>query len=281
MKTKIIFAVLVLFVLVIGFMPNFLQAIGLHPKYKGKQYNLEGKKALIITTSHGILNAPGDTTGKTTGVYASEMTVPYYEFLDANMDVDIASMLGGEIPIEKQSLNWPVRTKSDRRFLKDAVFQSKVSNSVKVNDIDFTQYDAIFIAGGWGAAYDLGFSLVLGEKISEAYYSSPVIFGSVCHGALGFIQAKDSIGNTLIKDRIMTGVTNKQIEELEITFTPMHPETELKKGGVVFTSKTAFRDIFANLTVIDEEKRFVTGQNQNAGSEVAQKMMELIECNNK
>ena len=55
-----------------------------------------------------------------------------------------------------------------------------------------------FWAGGWGAAYDLGYSPVLGEKISEAYYAegSPVI-GGVCHGVLGFINAKDDAGNAL------------------------------------------------------------------------------------
>jgi hypothetical protein len=34
--------------------------------------------------------------------------------------------------------------------------------------------------------------------------------------------------------------------------------------------------MFANLTVVDDEKRFVTGQNQNAGHETAYKMMEIV-----
>ncbi|QZE14977.1 type 1 glutamine amidotransferase domain-containing protein [Halosquirtibacter laminarini] len=277
MNSKLIVSIVVLLILILCFMPNILQALGLHPKYKGKKYDLEGKRALIITTSHGILNAPGETTGKPTGVYASEMTVPYYEFTDAKMAVDIASIQGGEIPIEKQSLNWFIRTKADKRFLKDSLFQNKVKHSMKIDHIDFTQYDVIFFAGGWGAAYDLGYSTILGEKISDAYKDSPAIFGSVCHGALGFIQAKDSVGNALIEGRIMTGVTNKQIKELKVTFTPMHPEEELIMAGADYKSNTAFMDLFANLTVIDSEKRFVTGQNQNAGHEVAQKIMGLLQ----
>ena len=74
----------------------------------------------------------------------------------------------------------------------------------------------------------------------------------------------------------MTGVTDKQIKELRITQTPLHPETELRKLGVNFQSNTANRDIFATLTVVDEERRFVTGQNQNSGHETAQKMMEIM-----
>ena len=154
---------------------------------------------------------------------------------------------------------------------------NKIKNSTPIKIIDFTQYDIIYLAGGWGAAYDLGFSNLLGEKISEAYYNSEAIIGGVCHGVLGFINAKDKSGNLLIAGRKMTGVTDKQVYELGIDFTPQHPETELRKAGVTFKSNTAFRDIFADLTVVDDEKRFVTGQNQNAGHETAYKIMQLVE----
>ena len=117
---------------------------------------------------------------------------------------------------------------------------------------------------------------MLGEKISDAYYSSKAIIGGVCHGVLGLIKAKDNDGNPLIAGRKMTGVTDKQLKELGIFFTPQHPEEELKKAGVIFQSETAFRDIFATLTVVDDEKRFVTGQNQNSGHETAYTMMKIL-----
>ena len=258
-------------------LPTILHKAGLHATYAdSKEYNLKGKKALVITTSHGVLNAPGETTGKPTGVMASEMTVPYYEFLDAGMEVDVASIKGGQIPVDPQTLIFLVKTPEDERYIKDEDFQKKVNNSMKIDDIDFTQYDAVFMAGGWGAAYDLGYSKVLGEKISEAYYAQTPVIGSVCHGALGFIQAKDTIGNYLITGRTMTGVTDKQIKELGISATPQHPESELRKLGVDFKSNTAFRDFFAHITVVDQERRFVTGQNQNSGYETAQKMKQII-----
>ena len=169
-----------------------------------------------------------------------------------------------------------IKTPEDERFLKDEIFQEKANQSLKIDDIDFTQYDAIFMSGGWGAAYDLGYSKVLGEKISQAYYAKTPVIGSVCHGALGLIQAKDTLGNYLITSRTMTGVTDKQIKELGITLTPQHPETELRKLGVNFKSNTAFKDVFAHITVVDEERRFVTGQNQNSGYETAQKMKQII-----
>ena len=71
----------------------------------------------------------------------------------------------------------------------------------------------------------------------------------------------------------MTGVSDKQVKELNIEVTPQHPETELRKAGALYESQTAFRDLFATHVVVDDEKRFVTGQNQNAGAEVANLMM--------
>lgn len=258
-------------------LPSILHGLGLHPDYTGESVKLPGKRALIITTSHGVLNAPGETTGRPTGVFASEMTVPYYDFTAAGMSVDIASIQGGPIPIDPQSFYYMTRSPEDKRFQQDEQFQAKVRRSLKIDDVDFTQYDLIFISGGWGAAYDLGTSKVLGEKLAQAYRADrqPII-GSVCHGALGLINARDQQGGLLIAGRRMTAVTNKQLAELDIDFTPQHPETELRKAQVRFESKTAFRDIFATHVVTDDERRFVTGQNQNSGHVTAHTMMSLL-----
>ncbi len=259
-------------------LPTILHQAGLHPEYKlSRKYDLSGKKALVVTTSHGVLNALGETTGKPTGVFGSEMTVPYYEFQDAGMHVDVASIKGGEIPIDPQSFLFMIKSDADKRYLKDGDFKNKVKHSLKIDDVDFSQYDAIWLAGGWGAAYDLGQSEVLGEKISEAYYAETPTIGSVCHGALGLIQAKDTLGNFLITGRDITGVTDKQIIDLGISLTPLHPETELRKRGVNYKFNSGNQDIFQTITVVDEEERFVTGQNQNSGHETAQKMLGIIE----
>ena len=257
-------------------LPALLNNAGLHPKFDSKKYNFTNKRAVIISTSHSTLNKPGEKTGKLTGVFASELTVPYYEFTDSGFEVDIASIKGGEIPIDPESFFYVVKTSSDDRYLEDPILKEKVKNSIKIDELKIDNYDLVFVAGGWGAAYDLGYSEILGEKISQAYYNPNSIIGGVCHGVLGFINAKDSLGNLIIKSRRMTGVTDKQIKELGIDFTPQHPEEELIKAGAIFESKTAIRDVFANLSVVDDESKFVTGQNQNAGHETPQKMMEIL-----
>ena len=89
-------------------LPALLRAMGLHRRFVAPKRNLKGKRALIIATSHDTL---GDT-GKKTGVFASEMTAPYYVFLDAGMDVEVASIKGGAIPVEPMSVKWPLKSET-------------------------------------------------------------------------------------------------------------------------------------------------------------------------
>lgn len=270
MKKKLIPMAIVLLVataLTVRFgLPSAIKAMGLHPDYNGQRYLLRAGKALIITTSHDRLGEDGVATG----VAASEMTAPYYEFQEGRMQVDLASIKGGPIPIDPVTLRFFIRTKHDERFLDDPAFQEKVKNSKRVDDVDFTEYDIIFLAGGWGAAYDLGSSRELGDKITAAYRAGKVV-GGVCHGPLGLLLARDENGQPLVRGRRITGVTNKQVEELGISITPQHPERELRTAGAIFESATAFRDFFANHVVVDG--RIVSGQNQNAGAEVANLLM--------
>ena len=102
------------------------------------------------------------------------------------------------------------------------------------------------------------------------------MIGGVCHGVLGLVNARDSDGELLIAGRRMTGVTDKQIKELDIEVTPLHPETELRKAGVIFESQSAFIDVFATHVAVDDERRFITGQNQNSGLGVAHTLMRIL-----
>lgn len=89
---------------------------------KKQSFDVPGKRALIITTSHHELGE------------------------------------GGLIPFEKMSLRWPVASRADKRFRKDETLQRKARESLASRDVDSSAYDVIFFAGGWGAAYDLGCS---------------------------------------------------------------------------------------------------------------------------
>jgi putative intracellular protease/amidase len=69
----------------------------------------------------------------------------------------------------------------------------------------------------------------------------------------------------------LTAVTDAQVRQLGITFTPKHPEREMRAACGRFEAETKLLDIFSQHVVVDG--RLVTGQNQNAGVATAQEMM--------
>jgi putative intracellular protease/amidase len=248
---------------------KLVQKIGMHPDDPDAvEFDLDGKRALVVATNTAVMDI-----GKPTGVFASEMTVPYYAFLDAGMDVDVASPLGGVIPVDPQSIKSIIRSAADDRFLADDELRDQVTDSLAIDDLDMADYDIVFLAGGWGAAFDFGFSDELADKISEANAQGKII-GGVCHGPLGLVNARGADGEPLVEGRKISAVTDKQVKELGIESTPHHPERELRGAGAEFESETRFRDPFANHWVVDGN--LVTGQNQNAGPMVAREMMQLL-----
>jgi len=244
-----------------------LRQLGLHPEDRERPGHLSRASALCIATSHAVLDI-----GVATGVFASELTVPYYCFLDAGLSVDVASIRGGIVPVDPLSMQASLRTPADDRMLADNSLRAKLSDSLPVAAVDFTAYDIVYLAGGWGAAFDFGQSEVLARKIGEAFASGRVL-GGICHGPLGLLRARCPDGSLAVRGRRLTAVTDRQIERLGIALTPLHPETALRGAGALFESRShPLGDFFANHYVVDGD--LITGQNQNAGPMVARLMIE-------
>ena len=148
------------------------------------------------------------------------------------MQVDVASPLGGIIPVDPLSMKELIRTPDDDRLLGDDAFRQKLMRSLPIADLDFAAYDIIYFAGGWGAAFDLGQSELLGRKVSEAHAATRVI-GGICHGPLGLLKARTANGDLLVKGRRLTAVTDKQIHELGVGITPLTRVGPPRRGRLV------------------------------------------------
>ena len=110
--------------------------------------------------------------------------------------------------------------------------------------------------------------------MSDAYAAGRVI-GGICHGPLGLLRSRTPDGELIVKGRHLTAVTDKQIHELGIEITPLHPETALRQAGALFEGQShPHRDFFANHYVADGD--LITGQNQNAWPMVARMMMQRV-----
>jgi putative intracellular protease/amidase len=249
---------------------GLLRQAGLHPHDAATPPNhVPRARALVVASSHGVLDI-----GVATGVFASELTVPYYVFLDAGLSVDVASIEGGIVPVDPLSMKPSLRSAGDDRMLDDARLREKLMRSLSIETVDFAAYDIVFLAGGWGAAFDFGQSDVLARRMSEAYAAGGIL-GGICHGPLGLLRARRPDGELVVRGRRLTAVTDRQIRQLGVTLTPLHPETALRAAGARFECRGhALRDFLANHYVADGD--LITGQNQNAGPMVARLMLERL-----
>jgi len=262
-------ALVVLLAAAAFYLRPLLAVLGLHRHYTIPEFDLEGRRALVVCTNHSRL----DPKKQDTGAFGSEFTVPYYAFINAGMAVDMASPKGGEIPVQPPSWSWPLACEDDRRFMTDASAMAKLKHSKRIADVDPKDYDVVFMAGGWGAAYDLMQSEDLADFVTTANAEGKIL-GSVCHGALGLCSAKGIDGEPLVKGRRVTGVTDAQINTFGIAVTPKHPEEELRKAGALYECQHGWLDPFMTHTSIDGN--LITGQNQNSGYETAHRILEKI-----
>ena len=104
------------------------------------------KRMLMVMTSHEIM---GDT-GEKTGMWLEEFAAPYYAFLDQGYTITLASPMGGQVPIDPNSLADDAMTDDAIRYTKDELARSAVSSTIPLEDVRAEEFDAVFYPGGHG-----------------------------------------------------------------------------------------------------------------------------------
>ncbi|KAF1067274.1 MAG: Protein/nucleic acid deglycase 1 [Pseudomonas citronellolis] len=222
-------------------------------------------KVLIILTSHATL---GDT-GRPTGVWLEELSTPYYAFVDAGAQVDIASVAGGQVPIDPHSLEAPGKNPASvERFLKDPTAQHKVELSARLDGVSDSGYAAIFLPGGHGTMWDLPDNPHLAALLGHAWANGKVL-AAVCHGPAGLLGVRDEHGQPLLAGRQVSGFSNSEENAAGLTHAvPFLLESRIRALGAHYQSGPDF----AAYAVRDG--RLVTGQNPASSAKVAQLVLE-------
>jgi putative intracellular protease/amidase len=220
------------------------------------------KKVLFVVTSHDKL---GDT-GEKTGFWTEELAAPYYELLDNGIEIDIATPLGGQPPIDPKSEDPSAATEDTKRFDSDKVLLEKLKNTHKLADINQADYDAVFYPGGHGPLWDLAEDKN-SEALIAAFYSNNKPVGFVCH-APGVLKNVKVNGEFLVKGKKVTGFSNTEEEAVGLTkIVPFLLEDVLQKNGAIY-SKVGDWQPYAV-----EDGLLITGQNPASSKLVAEKIL--------
>ncbi len=220
---------------------------------------MDKKKILIITTNISEL-----ADGSPTGVWLEEFAVPYIIFEKTGYTMTISSPLGGESPIDTESLSCSNPMEWD-----DAA--KRLKNTQKIDEINPNEFDAVFFPGGHGPMFDIAQNEKIGEIVSKLYNDKKIV-SAVCHGAAGLILATDSNGKPIVENKRLTSFTNEEeriVKKAELI--PFSLEDKLKELGAEFIESkpwTEHAEVSDNL---------ITGQNPASAIAVAEEVVKKLQ----
>ncbi|MFI0468959.1 type 1 glutamine amidotransferase domain-containing protein [Saccharopolyspora sp. 5N102] len=225
-------------------------------------------RILIIVTSIGEY----EKVGFRTGLWLGELTHFYDVVERAGFTPVIASIDGGYVPIDPESLSHDfLADRGTAKRYADREFMNLLADTKSVAEVDAAEFDAIYLTGGHGVMYDFPRSDRLAELIREFHESGKVV-SAVCHGPCGLLGAKLSNGEYLINGKNVTGFSwpEEELAQRERAV-PYSLQDELKKRGAEYTvADKPFE------TYVVEDENLITGQNPGSAAAVADAVVKQL-----
>lgn len=223
-------------------------------------------RVLFVLTSHDKL---GDT-GEKTGFWLEEFTSPYYTLIDKNVDVVLASPLGGQPPLDPNSDNPDAQTTSTERFKQDKTAQQHLANTVELSKVNADEFDAVFYPGGHGPLWDLANDdnsiHLIGQFIKQ---DKPI--AAVCHAPGVFKNVKDQSGAHYVNGKKVTGFTNSEEAAVELTdIVPFLVEDMLIASGANYQKTDDWQSF------VLRDGNLITGQNPASSEAVAKELLKVL-----
>jgi len=221
------------------------------------------KKILMVLTSHDELG----NTGKKTGFWVEEFAAPYYAFIDAGVEVTLATPKGGQAPIDPTSTLADFQTLATKRFESDDAVQTEIANTLNLSALHEGEFDGVFYPGGHGPLWDLTEnkdSIALIESFLKA--SKPV--ATVCHASAALLNVKQASGDFAISGKAVTGFTNSEEEAVQLTeVVPFLLEDELVKRGGEYQKAQDWH------AFVVQDGLIITGQNPASSALAAKSLL--------
>jgi len=226
------------------------------------------KKLLMILTSHADLADKADQTG----AWLSTFTDAYYAFVKAGFEVTVATPHGGKPPIDPLSEQPDYATDEVKTYRDDFMAQMELGNTWSLDEVGSTVFDAVYVAGGHGALWDLADNRQLGRLLYDCLMNdTPVAL--VGHGVAAMLSLV-TLRPTVLKGLRVTGFTDTEEALLKRhAYLPLRLKDRLKELGAEFTHA-----IIPFSPHIETDGIFITGQNPASAAMVAQALVGQLEA---
>lgn len=221
---------------------------------------------LMILTSHEQLGS----TGYRTGVWLEEFTTPYYIFRTAGAEITLASPKGGQPAIDPRSDQPTEATESIRRFKQDEAARALFADTLRLDQVDAADFDAVFVPGGHGAMWDLAEDPGSAALISTLHAAGKPV-ALVCHGPAALRLAVDTAGRSLVQGRSLTAFADSEEEVTGLAgVLPFSLQSELIRLGARYSKGP---DGTAHVV---RDGALITGQNPESAEQTARALLDAL-----
>ncbi|WP_342319233.1 type 1 glutamine amidotransferase domain-containing protein [Corynebacterium mayonis] len=224
-------------------------------------------KFLAVATSTHRYHVSGHRTGMWFGEYTS-----FYNVVTrAGHEVDLASIVGGVVPLDPMSLSAPfIFAGGANKRYEDAGFMDTLDTTPALATVPLQDYGGIYLVGGHGTMFDFEDEAL---KAALAHFATAgKIISAVCHGPAGLLDVPLADGTHLLDGRSVTGYTWAEEKlarrSLEV---PFSLEEKLTQQAGKFS---AARMPMSKHVIVDDF--LVTGQNPMSAAGVAEAVLELL-----
>lgn len=219
-------------------------------------------------------------TGWPIGVWYAEIAHPYWEFSEAGYSVDIASPDGGEIKFDafsdpEDESKYAAFDYVSLGFKKDPAKSAILKNSIKLSQVNPSDYKAIFVCGGQGPMYTFIDNAEL-HKFFVDFYLTGKPTAAICHGTCILLRTKLPDGKFLVDGKKWTGFAASEEQYADnyvgLKIQPFRIEDEARK---MTNSKFVVGTPFSAFAV--QDGNLITGQQQNSGAAAARLVIAELE----
>lgn len=171
--------------------------------------NANKKKRVAIVIANPAIST---TTGWNVGFWWSELTHPYYEFIEKGYEVEIFSPEGDKCEADAMSdprdpSGYSSSDLISMGFISTPSLAALTENTGKVSEIEVDKFDAIVVAGGQAPMFSFEAATDFHKKFVE-FYEKGKVASALCHGTAILKFAKLSNGEYLAKGKTVTGFAN-------------------------------------------------------------------------
>jgi putative intracellular protease/amidase len=233
------------------------------------------KRILMLAANSAV----SPTTGWPIGVWAAELTHPYYEFTEHGYEVMIASPDGGTLQFDgfsdpRHESGYSAHDLISMGFLHTPKLMALLENTPSLEQINPDEFDALFVCGGQSPMVTFVDNAKV-EQFFADFHATGKPTAVICHGTCLLLKARDRAGKLVAEGKTWTGFADAEEryadQAVGMRIQPFWIETEARK---IPNTNYISAGAFAPFAVRDGN--LITGQQQHSGARAAKLVIEAL-----